>query len=168
MRISLIVAMAENHMIGKDEDLPWRISADLRHFKRQTTGHPVIMGRKTFQSIGGPLPDRDVIVITRDRVFEAEGVDVAHSLGAALDLGRQIATENGVEEVLVAGGAQIYALALGDAKRIYLTEVHREYEGDAVFPELAEGAWRETSREDHDPETPDGPAFSFVVLDKSE
>ena len=137
MRISLIVAMAENHMIGRDEDLPWRISADLRYFKRQTIGHPVVMGRKTFQTIGGPLPDRTVIVITRDRVFEAEGAYVTHSLGAALDLGREIAAESGVDEVLVAGGAQIYALALGDAKRIYMTEIHRAYEGDAVFPEQA-------------------------------
>jgi len=168
MRISLIVAMAENNMIGLNDDLPWRISADLRYFKQKTVGNPVIMGRKTFQSIGGPLPDRTTIVITRDRTFEAEGAEISYSLGAALDLGREIAIETGGVEVMVAGGAQIYALALGDAKRIYMTEVQRAYEGDAVFPELAEGAWKETSREDHQPEAPDGPAYSFVVLDKSE
>ena len=167
MRICIIVAMAENRTIGRAGDLPWRISADLKQFKELTVGHPVIMGRNTFQSIGRPLADRTNIIITRNREFETDGVEITHSLDSALDLGRDIAIHNGVDEVMVAGGGAIYAIALAEANRVYMTEVHRAYDGDTVFPELDEDIWHVVSRERHGPETPDGPAFSFVVIDKS-
>ena len=167
MRICIIVAMAENRTIGRAGDLPWRISADLKQFKELTVGHPVIMGRNTFQSIGRPLADRTNIIITRNREFETDGVEITHSLDSALDLGRDIAIHNGVDDVMVAGGGAIYAIAMAEANRVYMTEVHRAYDGDTVFPELDEDIWNVVSRERHEPETPDGPAFSFVVIDKS-
>ena len=166
MRICIIVAMAENRTIGRAGDLPWRISADLKQFKELTVGHPVIMGRNTFQSIGRPLADRTNIIITRNREFETDGVEITHSLDSALDLGRDIAIHNGVDDVMVAGGGAIYAIALAEANRVYMTEVHRAYDGDTVFPELDEDIWHVVARERHGPETPDGPAFSFVVIDK--
>ena len=166
MRICIIVAMAENRTIGRAGDLPWRISADLKQFKELTVGHPVIMGRNTFQSIGRPLADRTNIIITRNREFETDGVEITHSLDSALDLGRDIAIHNGVDDVMVAGGGAIYAIALAEANRVYMTEVHRAYDGDTVFPELDEDIWHVVSRERHGPETPGGPAFSFVVIDK--
>ena len=167
MRICIVVAMAENRTIGRAGDLPWRISADLKQFKELTVGHPVIMGRNTFQSIGRPLADRTNIIITRNREFETDGAEITHSLDSALDLGRDIAIHNGVDDVMVAGGGAIYAIAMAEANRVYMTEVHRAYDGDTVFPELDEDIWHVVSRERHEPETPDEPAFSFVVIDKS-
>ena len=167
MRICIVVAMAENRTIGRAGDLPWRISADLKQFKELTVGHPVIMGRNTFQSIGRPLADRTNIIITRNREFETDGVEITHSLDSALDLGRDIAIHNGVDDVMVAGGGAIYAIALAEANRVYMTEVHRAYDGDTVFPELDDNIWQVISRERHEPETHNGPAFSFLVIDKS-
>ena len=167
MRICIVVAMAENRTIGRAGDLPWRISADLKQFKELTVGHPVIMGRNTFQSIGRPLADRTNIIITRNRGFETDGVEITHSLDSALDLGRDIAIHNGVDDVMVAGGGAIYAIAMAEANRVYMTEVHRAYDGDTVFPELDDNIWQVISRERHEPETHNGPAFSFLVIDKS-
>ena len=166
MRICIVVAMAKNRTIGRASDLPWRISADFKQFKELTIGHPVIMGRCTFQSIGRPLADRTNIIITRNREFEADGIEITHSLNSALDLGRGIAIHNGVDNVMVAGGGAIYAIALAEANRVYMTKVHRAYDGDTVFPELDEDIWHVVSRKRHKPETPGGPAFSFFVIDK--
>jgi dihydrofolate reductase len=154
--IALVVAAAANGVIGRDNRLPWHIAEDLRHFKRVTLGKPVVMGRKTFASIGRPLPGRDNIVITRDRAWRAEGVRIAHDIAQALALAGEAA------ETMVIGGAELYAALLPLAGRIYLTEIHRDYDGDATF-RLPPGDWREISREDH----PGDPAFSFVVLEKS-
>lgn len=170
MRLSLIVAMAENRTIGLDGGTPWHIHEDLKLFKLLTMGHPVIMGRRTYQSIGAALPGRTNIVVTRDKDFEAADADVVHGLDQALTKAK--ATEElwrpdgGREEIFVIGGAEIYGQALPEAQRIYMTEVHRELPGDAFFPELAEGEWKETDRQDRDPETPGGPAYSFVILDR--
>ena len=166
MRVSLIVAMAENRVIGLGGGMPWQIPADLRNFRQLTMGHPVVMGRKTYQSIGGALPGRANIVVTRDPDFRAADADVVHDLEEALVKAAAMAGIEGAEEVFVIGGAEIYAQAMDRAGRIYLTEVHRELPGDAFFPELAEGDWKESARQRHEPETDGGPAFSFVVLDR--
>ena len=167
MRISLIVAMSENRTIGLDGGMPWHISEDLKYFKRVTMGAPIIMGRKTYDSIGRALPGRANIVVTRDQSYSAEGIEVVHNLEAALRKASAIATIEGKDEVFVIGGAQIYALALAHADRLYITEIHKTAVGDAHFPEIAEEDWSEIERNPHQPETPDGPAFSFVVLERS-
>ena len=170
MRLSLIVAMAKNRTIGLDGAMPWHIPEDLKFFKRVTMGHPVIMGRKTYQSIGAALPGRTNIVVTRNKDFEAADADVVHDLSEALTKAK--ATEElwrpdgGREEIFVIGGADIYGQALPEAQRIYMTEVHQEHPGDAFFPELAEGEWKETDRQDREPESEGGPAYSFVILDR--
>ncbi len=166
MRVSLIVAMAENRTIGLEGGMPWHIPADLKNFRRLTMGHPVVMGRKTYQAIGGALPGRANIVVTRDRNFRAADADVVHDLEEALVKAAAMAEIEGAEEVFVIGGAEIYARAMGRAQRIYLTEVHQELPGDAFFPELAGGEWTESARERNEPETDGGPAFSFVVLER--
>ena len=169
-RISLIVAMAENRVIGLDGGMPWHISEDLKLFKRVTMGHPVIMGRKTHQAIGGALPGRTNIVVTRDPDFEAAGADIAHDLDEAVK--KAVAFEElwgmdgSVEEIFIIGGAEIYAQALAKAGRIYITEVHLSPTGDAFFPEFDESGWKETDRQDREPETPGGPAYSFRILDR--
>ena len=170
MRLSLIVAMAKNRTIGLDGAMPWHIPEDLKFCKRVTMGRPVIMGRKTYQSIGAALPGRTNIVVTRDKDFEAADADVVHGLDQALTKAKAVEElwrpDGGGEEIFVIGGADIYAQALPEAQRIYMTEVHQELPGDAFFPELAEGDWKETDRQDRDPETPGGPAYSFVILDR--
>ena len=166
MRVSLIVAMTEKRVIGLDGGMPWHIAADLRNFRQLTMGHPVVMGRKTYQAIGGALPGRANIVVTRDRNFRAADADVVHDLEEALVKAAAMAGIEGAEEVFVIGGAEIYAQAMGSAQRIYLTEVHQELPGDAFFPELAEGEWTESARRRNEPETDGGPAFSFVVLER--
>jgi dihydrofolate reductase len=163
--IALIVARAENHVIGVDNKLPWHISEDLKFFKAQTVGKPVIMGRKTYDSIGKPLPRRTNIVITRDKTWSAEGVVVANDLPTALALGYEDAHRTGVDEVMVIGGAQLYAQALAHAKRIYLTEVHRAYDGDAKL-ELDLTGWDEIRRAPFKNEKPGEPDFSFVTLER--
>lgn len=164
--VALIVARAENGVIGLDGKLPWHISADLQFFKAQTVGKPIIMGRKTFQSIGKPLPRRTNIVVTRDEAWTAPGVVVAHDINTALALGYEEAHRTGVGEVMVIGGAEIYAQSLAHAGRIYLTEVHRKYDGDTKL-ELDLTGWNETRRAPHKNETPGEPDFSFVTLERT-
>jgi len=154
--ITLILAMADNGVIGRNGAIPWRISADLKRFKQLTTGKPVVMGRKTWDSLPKkPLPERTNIVVTRQPGWKGEGAIAASSLDAALAQAAQAA------EVMVIGGAEIYRVALAKAQRIELTEVHRAFDGDAVFTFERE-AWRETAREEH--VTPDGMSFSYVTL----
>lgn len=154
-QLFLIYARAANGTIGRDGMLPWHISADLKRFKALTLGKPMIMGRKTFESFPSPLPGRRHIVLTRDRDWQAEGAEVAHSVGEALTLA-------GEGEVAVIGGAEIYALFLPLAQRIELTEVHAEFHGDTHMPLLDQHEWRVVSREDHTAQ--DGkPVYSFVT-----
>lgn len=157
--VSIIVAIAENGIIGDKNALLWNIKEDMRRFRTTTTGHPVIMGRKTFESIGRPLPKRTNVVITRgDNTFE--GCEVAHSLEEA------VAMFPKEEEVFIIGGAQIYAQALSIADRLYLTIVHRDYEGDTAFPKFDMAEWREISREEFERgEEYDG-AFTFIDLER--
>ena len=160
MRLSLIVAMARNRVIGHDNGLPWRLPADLKHFKALTVGKPVIMGRKTFASIGKPLPDRHNIVVTRDEQFRAAGVSVAHSLEDALQQAQPAA------EVMLIGGAQLYAQALPRAQRIYLTLIDADVAGDAYFPAYEPSEWLEMARVDHAADANNIYSYSFLVLER--
>lgn len=167
VRLVFVVARAENGVIGRDGKLPWHIPADLQHFKRMTLGKPVVMGRKTFESIGKPLPRRTNIVVTRDTAWAHPGVVVAHDIQAALALAYEDAHRTGTDEVSVIGGGELFHALMPDAKRIYLTEVHGAFEGDAVFDlDLALG-WRELSRRRHAADPPGGPDFSFVTLERT-
>jgi len=166
MRIALIAAVAENGVIGRDGDLPWRIPGDLRYFKGVTMGKPLVMGRRTFQSLPRALPGRANIVVSRDPGFDAPGAQLVPDLERALALARAIAERDGACEVMVIGGAEIYRQALPLASRIYLTEVHRPVAGDRHFPELSPGGWREVSRRAGDADGPETPPHEFVVLDR--
>jgi dihydrofolate reductase len=163
MRLTLIAAVAENGVIGRDNGLPWRLPGDLKRFKALTLGKPVIMGRRTFASIGRPLPERLNIVITRDASARFDGVSMAHSLEEAL----AAAEKAGASEAMVIGGAEIYALALPLADRLELTEVAAAPEGDAFFPPFDRTGWRETARERVAAEGPDRPAHAFVTLERA-
>jgi dihydrofolate reductase len=159
-RITLVVAMARNRVIGRGGRLPWRLPADLRHFKAVTLGKPVIMGRRTWESLGRPLPGRRNIVLSRTPGYQAPGAEVVTSLCKAL-----LVTAD-APEVMVIGGARVYERALPVADRIHLTEVLAEPEGDTRFPELPADEWREVSRE-HRPADADNPhACDFVVLER--
>lgn len=162
MRINLVVAVGKNGVIGRDGELPWRIPADLKHFRDVTTGHPIIMGRKTWESLGAALPGRTNIVITRNPDYRAQRASVVCSLDDAL--GMASGAEGG-EEVMVIGGAEIYRLALAGADRIYLTEIDDATEGDTLFPVFDRRLWQETERKDFKAVL-ETPAFSFVTLDK--
>ena len=163
--LCLICAMARNRVIGRNGDLPWQLPADLRHFKSVTMGKPIIMGRKTFESIGRPLPGRKNIVVTRRANFVSDGVLISNNLTAAIALGKAIASEDNVDEIMVIGGGEIYAKALSDAERLYLTEVHADIDGDTFFPALDRGLWREKSRNSHAADG-DKPGFDFILLER--
>lgn len=144
--VAMIAAMASNGVIGVDNQLPWYLPEDLKFFKAMTQGKPLVMGRKTFASIGKPLPGRLNIVVTRDTAFAAPGIRVCHDLESALTLADQQAVIDDAEEIMVMGGAQIYRQAMPYASRLYLTEVALEVEGDAIFPAVDDGVWREVQR----------------------
>lgn len=156
--ISIIVAMSQNRVIGRDNELPWHISADLKRFKAITMGKPIVMGRKTWQSLGRPLPGRDNLVLTRNKKFEAGGCSVFASLDNVLEC------YAGEQEVMIIGGNAVYQLALPLARKLYVTEIHQHYTGDTFFPELKE-EWLEVFREDHDAKE-STPAFSFLEMEK--
>lgn len=140
--IAIIVAVAQNGVIGRDNQLPWRLPGDLKHFKAATLGKPIVMGRKTFLSLGKPLPGRTNIVITRDENFRAEGIVIAHSLDDALRAADDIAQRDGAPEIMVVGGAEIYAQALPLAQTLYYTRVLLDAEGDAFFTAIDWSQWR--------------------------
>jgi len=168
MHISLIVAMAENRVIGRDGGLPWRIPGDLRFFREKTLGKPVVMGRKTWDSLGRALPGRPNIVITRDQTFDVDGADVSHSLDQALDVARGLIEDPTSEaaEVMIIGGAEIYRQAMPRADRIYLTEVHLRPDGDAVLDDFDRSLWRETCRRNV-PAEGDAPAYDMIILERA-
>ena len=166
MTIALIVAASKNNVIGRNNQLPWHLPGDLQYFKTMTLGKPVIMGRKTFESIGKPLPGRDNIVISRQTNYAADGIKVVSSLEQAIALGQSINLINGIEEVMVIGGAQIYEKSLDLADRVYLTRVHRKVEGDAYFPALDSQLWHEIAREDIAAKEPNPFDFSYLVLER--
>jgi len=163
MRLSLIAALSSNNVIGRNNDLPWHLSTDLKRLKALTMGHHMIMGRRTYDSIGRPLPGRSFIVITRDPNFKAEGVRVVHSLEDAI----QIAVDAGDEEPFIAGGAQIFEQAIHRADRMYLTRVHAEIEGDAFFPDFDDvSEWQLTDAEHFDADAKNDHPFSFLNYDR--
>lgn len=147
MMVSLVVAVAENGVIGHHGQLPWRMPSDLKTFRRLTMGKPLIMGRKTFQSIGKALDGRDNIVVTRDAAFAAPGVSVVQSLDAGLTLARVLATTRGADEVMIIGGGEIFASSLPFARRVYWTEIHGRPAGDVTFARPPATEWREVTRE---------------------
>lgn len=162
--IVLIAAVGRNGVIGRDNDMPWRLPTDSKYFKRVTMGRPIVMGRKTFQSIGKPLPGRTSVVITRDPGFAVEGVLRAGSLEEALILAGAVAERDGVGEIFVAGGGQVYAEALPLASRVELTEVDLAPEGDTVFPPLDPRDWEETARVRPDRDARDAADIAFVTF----
>ncbi len=163
MKVSLIAAVADNGVIGRAGAMPWRLAGDMKHFKAVTLGKPVVMGRRTFQSLGAPLAGRTNIVITRNESFAASGALIADSFKGAL----RAAEEEAAAECMIIGGGEIYALALPLADRFYLTEVHASPQGDTRFPEFDRAAWREISRDDNPAGGVGSPAYSFVVLERN-
>jgi len=150
--VAAIVAAADNDVIGRGNALPWDLPADLAHFRRRTLGKPILMGRRTYESIGRPLPGRTNIVITRDRAYAPEGVRVVHTLEEALEVAEHIALIDGAEELVVIGGAEIYAATLGLLDRLYLTRVHVSPSGDTYLPAVDWSVWREEEREEREAE----------------
>ena len=163
----LIAAVAENGVIGGNNRLPWRLKSDMLHFRNVTMGKPVVMGRKTFQSLFKPLKGRTTIVVTRDRTFMAPGVVVAHSLQAALAAARADALRRGADAIMVAGGSDIYAQAIPLADRLLMTLVHDRSAGDAIFPAIDRALWREADRAEYSPGTDDSAAFAFVRFERA-
>jgi dihydrofolate reductase len=164
--ITLVVARADNGVIGRSGGLPWRLSRDLKHYKAITMGKPIVMGRKTHESIGRPLPGRENIVVSRDPAFDAPGCLVVRDLEEALSRARSIAEETGAGEICIVGGAEIYRAMLPRARRIHLTEVHMQAEGDVTLEAFDPQVWHEISRERFNAEGDDSADFSFVVLER--
>ena len=162
LNISIIVAMAENRVIGIENRLPWHLPGDMKWFRRHTLGKPILMGRKTFESLGRPLPERHNIVITGDTAYQAAGATVVHSIDAALR------AAGDVPEVMIIGGESFYRQMLPQADRLILTLVHADVAGDAWFPEFDWSEWRETERGDHPADDSNPYAFSFLILERQE
>ena len=162
MTVSLIAAVSSNGVIGRDGGLPWRLPADLKHFKSTTMGHHLIIGRRTWDEVGAPLPGRTMVVVTRSRHFAPEGVHVVRSVEEALS----VASSD--EEPFIGGGAQIYRIALARnlVDRIYLTRIHAEVEGDTIFPEIDLDEWELVSEEHHEADEKNEFAHSFLVYDR--
>ncbi|MGQ4273125.1 dihydrofolate reductase [Terrihabitans sp. B22-R8] len=160
--IVLVAAMAKNRVIGNEGKMPWHVPSDLKRFRAVTWGKPMIMGRKTWESIGRALPGRESVVVTSVQDYAAEGAHVVHSLEAGLERARQLAVELRADEIAVVGGGEIFAQMLDSAQRIHLTEIDCLPEGDAFFPDLDPGQWVEESRAPHDAGHNDECSFAFV------
>jgi len=167
MDIVLLAAVAENGIIGRGNGLPWRLKSDLAHFRRFTMGKPVVIGRKTYLSIGKPLTGRTTIVVSRDRAFTAPGLVVAPDLDAALAVARGDALRRNSDIIVVAGGADIYAQVLPLAARLAITEVHKVVEGDRYFPAIDREVWREVARSEQAQAVDDEVAFAFVSYERA-
>ncbi|MFS0863277.1 dihydrofolate reductase [Fredinandcohnia sp. 179-A 10B2 NHS] len=159
--ISLLLAMDKNQLIGKDNDLPWRLPADLAYFKRVTMGHPIIMGRKTYDSIGRPLPGRENIIVTRDRNYQVEGCKVVHSIDEIVQLGSETK-----EELFVIGGSEIFKEILPYADRLYITEIDEVFEGDTYFPAFKKNEWNLISSEKGIKDEKNPYEYTFLVYEK--
>jgi len=165
-KLVVVVARARNNVIGADNRLPWRVSSDLKRFKALTMGKPMIMGRRTWNSIGRPLPGREIVVLTRDPAFSAEGAHVARNLEEALATARRLAAYVGAQEIIVAGGTEIFRAFLDKTDVIHLTEIHLEPGGDVFFPVLDMAEWRELARETPPRGERDEADFTFVTLER--
>lgn len=171
MIISLIAAVEKNNVIGGSNTLLWNLPADMKHFREITSGHTVIMGRKTYESIGKPLPDRKNIVITRDINYFKAGIDIVGSLDealriASLEQGKEFEENQDKVEVFIIGGGEIYRQAIDKSNKLYITEVHQDFEGDTLFPEIDKGIWREVHRQDCEPDEKNNIPYSFVEYKK--
>jgi dihydrofolate reductase len=167
MHICLFVAIAENGVIGKDNAMPWRLSGDLQYLKRMTMGKPIIMGRKTWESFPRrPLPGRPNLVVTRDPGYDAPGGEVFTSVEAALARGEALCEELDIDEIMILGGAEIYAATLAQATRIYLTQVHASPEGDTMFPDFDPSEWREVRNVRQPRNERDSDEYSLLVLER--
>ncbi|MGA8611506.1 MAG: dihydrofolate reductase [Xanthobacteraceae bacterium] len=162
MDVILVAAISENGVIGRDNALPWRLKSDMVHFRELTMGKPVIVGRKTYLSIGKPLQGRTTIVVSRDATFAAPGIVVGPSLDAAFDAARGDALRRGADAIVVAGGADIYAQAMAHATRLAITHVHTRANGDVRFPAIDPKLWRESDRTEHQRDADDEAAFAFI------
>lgn len=160
MKRSIIVAMSENNVVGKDNGLPWKLSADLKRLKEITMGHHIIMGRKTWESLGRPLPGRVNVVITNQKNYKAEGGVVVNSLEEALTI------SSGDTEIFIFGGAEIFKKALPLVSKIYLTRVHAKIKGDAFFPDLNLFEWKETERHEHRADEKNQYDYTFITLER--
>ena len=160
MMVTMVVAIAENNAIGKNNQLLWHLPKDLKHFKTITSGHTVIMGRKTFDSVGKPLPNRRNIVVTRNRELSIGNVEVVNDLATALELC------SGEQEVFIVGGAEIYKQAMKDTGRIYLTVVHASFEADTFFPEIDHDIWKVIASESHEPDEKHAFGYTFSTLER--
>jgi dihydrofolate reductase len=167
MRLALIWAMSRNRVIGAGGGLPWRLPDEMRHFQRTTRDKPVIMGRRTFATMAEPLPRRSNIVLTRSTDFSHAGVEVVHDLAGALALASQICARDGCDEAVVIGGAQVYALALPMADRLYQTIVDAEFEGDTYFPQYSEDEWLELERHSHPVDERHAYRYTIRVLERA-
>jgi dihydrofolate reductase len=165
--VVLVAAVAENGVIGRDNALPWRLKSDMQHFRRLTLGRPVVMGRKTYESIGKPLKDRTNIVVTRDRSYAAAGVLVADSLEKAMQLARQDARQRGADSIAVIGGAGIFADSLAAADRLEITQVHASPPGDTFFPRIDSEVWQETHRVRQEAAPEDDAEVSFITYERA-
>jgi dihydrofolate reductase len=162
VEIVLVAAIGENRVIGRDNDLPWRLKSDLKHFRAVTMGHPILMGRKTYLSLGRPLPGRTNIVISRDTAFTAPGIVVAPSLAAALEVARGDALRRGVNAIMITGGAALYAQTMAMANRLEITRVRLSPAGDTLFPVIDPEMWHEAARVAHPAGPGDEADFEFV------
>ncbi len=160
MRLSIIVAMDDNQLIGKDNALPWHLPADLGYFKKTTTGKTVLMGRKTHESIGFPLPNRRNVIVSRNSDFQAEGCEVVSSIDQALELAKDD------DEVMIMGGASFYEQMLPSVDRLYITQIEGSYEGDAHFPDFNQSDFTESFRESHQPDEKNQHTYHFTILDR--
>lgn len=165
-KISLIAAVADNGIIGKDNELPWRIKSELQYFKATTKGHPIVMGRKSFESLAIPLPDRTNIIISRNPDYRAADCTTVGSLDEGLAVARDVALRDGVDEIFIGGGAEIYRQTLPLADRLYLTEVHLAPEGDTRFPAFDRAAWHEVKREFHAAKNGESADYTITVLER--
>ncbi len=168
MKISIVVATAENNVIGHDGDMPWHLSTDLKRFKALTIGKPMIMGRKTFQAVGMALPGRTSVVVTRDREWQAEGVVPVPSLENAIEVASEIASADGQSEICITGGGEIYRQSMSLADILHVTRVHARPEGDTVFPEIDPEIWRETRRESIPAGEKDSAATTYLVYERQD
>ena len=162
MKISAIVAVAKNNVIGKDNDIPWYLPADLKYFKKTTLNHHIIMGRNCYESIGKPLPKRTNVILTRNPFYLVSNCYITHSIDQAL----QVAEDNGEDEAFIIGGAQIYELAMDRCERLYLTEVDLEVEGDIFFPKLNMDEWKLISEEPHQADEKNAYDYVFKIFER--
>jgi len=167
MNILLVAAIAQNGVIGRGNALPWRLKSDMQHFRALTMGKPVVMGRKTYLSIGRPLKGRTTIVVSRDRGFTALGIVVAPSLDSALATARGDALRRNADTIVVAGGAEIYGQAMPLATQLAITHVHKQSDGDAYFPAIDANEWQESARSEHEAAAEDEAAFAFVTYERA-